>query len=78
MEFRFFEADRGRAASDEPFLVYNRRDGPDEWPFDRGQYLILHDKIKPETREGAERSLPEFPTAFRVDWVRVWEYTCAQ
>ena len=42
----------------------------------QGHYLILHDKIKSTSPNGTERSLPAFPTAFRVDYVRVWEYTC--
>jgi hypothetical protein len=76
LEFYFFESRPGKAAPADPFLVYDHLDGPDEWPFDHGQYLILHDKIKPRNRDGTDRSLPAFPTAFRVDYVRVWERTC--
>jgi len=76
LEFFFYESRPGEAGPAEPFVVYDHIDGPDEWPFDRGHYLILHDKIKSTGPNGTERSLPAFPTAFRVDWVRVWEYTC--
>jgi hypothetical protein len=76
LEFYFVESRPGRAAPAEPFLVYDHRGGPGEWPFDHGQYLILHDKIVPRSRNGVDRALPAFPTAFRVDYVRVWEHTC--
>jgi len=76
LEFFFAESKPGETAPAQPYLVYGRRDGPDQWPFDQGHYLILHDKIKPKSAEGPGRSLPAFPTAFRVDYVRVWESTC--
>lgn len=76
LEFFFYESRPGETGPAEPFVVYDHLDGPDEWPFDRGHYLILHDKIKTAGPNGTERSLPAFPTAFRVDYVRVWEYTC--
>lgn len=76
LEFFFAESKPGEAPPAQPYLVYGRRDGPDQWPFDQGHYLILHDKIKPKSAEGTHRPLPDFPTVFRVDYVRVWEYTC--
>jgi beta-glucanase (GH16 family) len=51
----------------------NDGNGPDHWPFDAPQYLLLNLAIGGAW--GGQRGIDEtiFPVEYRIDYVRVWE-----
>lgn len=57
-----------------PYFTYrNERTGPDAWPFDKDQYLILNLAIGGTW--GGQKGIDDaaFPQLYRIDYVRVYQ-----